>query len=570
VLAVLTGRGAAVVGITALLATASQYYSVFFLLLLAFAGVVALILRRDWRRFGGAVVAGAVVVVTMLINVAPNLIFQRTHGAALQALERSHGDTELYAFKLAQLVLPWSGHNIGILRRLRAAYDNGYPMISEHPALGGLAAAGLVAAFAVIAYLVLSRLRAGRGDDVVARPWFQNLIALSALTFFAFLLGSVGGISTFISFVTTVIRGWNRISIVMAIMCLGIIGLLIERGLVWLANRRRAPHRSVAPAWVSLVAAVLIGCIALIDQTPYDASTSLKAAQTSFLGDRAYFASLQKVFPDDATILQLPYIRFPEDSSPNGTLASSELVPFLHTTGIRWTAGGIKGRPIADWPDELEGHSPAQIAALAAAAGMTGILVDRDAYNDGGRALVTGLQALPEVRAVGDESSRWVAFDLRPLASQLRGEVSPSLLDATRRAVIEPVTPYPVPDFQLTTTPKPNPRELWASNKPDSALTLENPRSGTVDGVFSFTVSTVPAVAGPVQLTLPDGSHQTVRLTGGTGSVRLRLSLAPGQSQLRLAIPASGQTVQLGLSNILFTEDATQRFLDRTASAVAK
>jgi hypothetical protein len=61
-----------------------------------------------------------------------------------------------------------------------------------------------------------------------------------------------------------------------------------------------------------------------------------------------------------------------------------------------------------------------------------------------------------------------------------------------------------------------------------------------------------------------------VRLTGGTGSVRLRLSLAPGQSQLRVAIPASGQTVQLGLSNILFTEDATQRFLDRTASAVAK
>lgn len=584
VLGLLTGRGAAVVLIGALLGTASQYYSVFFLVLLVFAGVASLVVHRSWVRFLEAAASGVVVLLTLLVNLAPNLLFQHTHGAAIQALDRTRADTEIYAFKLAQLLLPWPGHQIGFLRHLRAIYDQSYPLVSEYPALGALAAAGLVAAFLVVAYLVVSRLRSDRTDragGVVEQRWFRDVVGLSFLVWVAFLFGTIGGLSTFVSFLTTMMRGWNRIAIMMAILCLGIIGLLIDRGIAWLVQRARtgstatgpaAPPRRAAAVGVPLVAALVIGCIAIVDQTPYNAAATLQQYKAAFLADQSYFASVQKAFSSDATILQLPYIRFPEDSAPDGALASGELVPFLQTTGIRWTAGGIKGRPGADWSGEIGKRTPEQIAALAAAAGMDGILIDKAAFDDGGNAIVTGLRAVPGARFVGAASGRWVTFDLSEEKSRLTAAVSASALRVVRTAVTRPVTPYPVPDFRFAATAQPNPVEQWQSGKPSAAFTLENPGTTAASGTLGLDVSTTPARSGAVEITLPDGTTAQVELKDGTGRLSVHTTVAAGISHVTVALVGAqpAQSVQLGLENILFTEDAVQQFLDSAVPAAAQ
>ncbi|HWL01047.1 MAG TPA: hypothetical protein VNQ52_01595, partial [Microbacteriaceae bacterium] len=74
--------------------------------------------------------------------------------------------------------------------------------------------------------------------------------------------------------------------------------------------------------------------------------------------------------------------RFPESHMPTGSNTNDVLIPYLHTESIAWTGGGIKGRAASDWTGELEMLPPSEIPAVAAAAGASGILLDRDATTE--------------------------------------------------------------------------------------------------------------------------------------------------------------------------------------------
>lgn len=569
---VLSGRGAAVFLILALIGTASQYYSLFFLILLAFAGVVTLIRRKNWRRFWGAAVAGVVTVVVLVINVLPGVIYGLIHGPSIDSLERGVSESEVYGLKLSQLLLPWDKHLIGPLRAFRTQYEQQYPLPSESPALGVIAACGLVAAFLILAYVVVA------WRSLAARPWaqerwFSTVTQLSSLLFVAFLFGTIGGLSTFVSFFTSAIRGWNRISIVMAILCLGVIGLLLDRAIRAIARsiaRRRPGRTGVVRAVVASLTAALLLLVAVVDQSPYDASSGLIRSQQDYAADHEFFSSLEKRIPDNGMVLQLPYIGFPEDSSPNGTLSSDELIPFLQTEHVRWTSGGIKGRPAADWPEQLEQYDPADLVTLAAASGMDGILVDSKAYSDHGQAMLAGLtKALGEQPVVSPGNLRWHYFDLAAVRARLDGAFSVDELRTVGREITNPTMPYVAPDFANTVTAD---GTLGAtSNRPSPQLTLENPGTTSTRGEFLITVSnntphgTATVDGGGVTATQPivptaDGS--------GEAQFRIPMSASAGRSYITVTSEIDGTPVPGLLTHIRFISDDVSAFLER-AHAVA-
>ncbi len=163
-------------GILALTGTAQSYYAVFFLVLLAFAGIVRLIRSGEWPRFWGAAIAGGVTAVVMLINMSPDIIYTALNGPNPAGFARGHIEAEIYALKLTQLLLPWPGHRIGILRSIREQYDAHYPLVSESPALGAAGALGLVALFLILGFMAATwggrRARTADRDAAVpgARP----------------------------------------------------------------------------------------------------------------------------------------------------------------------------------------------------------------------------------------------------------------------------------------------------------------------------------------------------------------------------------------------------------------
>jgi phosphoglycerol transferase len=349
-----------------LLGSASSYYSVFTILLLGAAGLGALILRR-WRSLLHAVIAAGLLVIVVLLNMLPDYLYRLQNGANVEAMTRTPVESELYSFKLAQLLLPAPGHVFEPFRYLREQYDLHYPLPSEGPALGLVGAAGLIAVFVIIALLLV---RAARGLPVRDELW-AGLAALSLPALVAFLFGSVGGLSTLVSFVTTSIRAWNRLSILILGLVLAVAALLIARALSRLAGRRLTVVTAIVAAGLLVVG--------IWDQVPVRDTSRQAAEAGEFASDQALVDQLEQALPAGSAILQVPYIPFPESEPVNGALDTDQLRPFLHSTSLRWSAGGIKGRPDMERIKDAASADPTALTPRAVDLGYSGILLDTKA-----------------------------------------------------------------------------------------------------------------------------------------------------------------------------------------------
>jgi hypothetical protein len=486
----------------ALLGTASSYYSIFTLMLLTVGGVATLLHGWRWRSLLGIVAAQVILMIVMVVNMLPNMVYQLRHGANLAALQRSPNLTETHALKLSQLLLPVPYHRIHALANLRLGYDRTFPLPSESPVLG------LVAALGFVFLLGLTLLRvAGRTDD--PPPHVVALRALSTLATAGFLIGTVGGLSTlFALFVTDTLRGWDRIVIFLALFSLAAVGLLLDRTVVRLRPTLRRP--------VALLLAVAIGSIGLLDQVPPVYPSGRAAVLTAWDSDETFAQRVQHVLPRGAMVLQLPYVPFPEDRV-NGTTDSDPLRMYLHSDMLKWSNGGIKGRPTADWEDQVQQLSPDRIAAVTAAIGFSAAVVDTYGYVDAGTAMEEGLRRAVGPAAFTSPDSRFVYFGFGEELARLRGRHTPTELDVLREHALFHPAAYVV--------------SLLSSHP---SVALDNPlsRPQSVEVTLDLMSKDRPKV---VEVTWPDKLVDRVSLVDEQRVVTRELSLPPGRSWVRLS-----------------------------------
>jgi phosphoglycerol transferase len=411
------GRGLQTVVLVVLIGSTDTYFAIFVLIMVATGGLIGIFRDRAWPRFGGAALAGILVVVVMLANMADDYFYSVEHGPNPGAFQRMPEHTEYFSFKLAQLLLPWSGHQITGLAAFRQQYDAGYPLVSEQPALGFIPAVG----FLILLGVLIHRAITTRRSPVLGerRRTFGLLAVLSLI---AFLFGVVGGLGTFVSLFSDVLRSWNRILVVIALLGLTAVALSIDAGFErWV--RTAEPTRGIQAALGAVTIAALL-VLGFVDQTP--GSNDHVPTNARFLAYDAYFGRIQASLEPGDWVVQLPYQEFPEAHTATGSDANDVLIPYLHTTGIGWTGGGLRGRPESDWTEVLQGMPSEEIPAVAAAAGASGILIDRVASTDAqlgdwvpaftaalgdpltsdlGRYLYWSLDAVPpaEVAAVGPD-----------------------------------------------------------------------------------------------------------------------------------------------------------------------
>jgi hypothetical protein len=544
-----------------LTATADTYYCVFFFILLVFAGFARLIRTGNWKRFWGFVVASAITLVATLVNSLPSIFYALVNGQDTAALDRGHADTEIYALKLSQLILPWAGSRIPILAKLRALYDKDYPLPSEMPALGAVAALGFIAALLIVAYIVSTGGRLRRMSDPTAER-FGLLTQLASLVLVAFLFATVGGLSTIISFVTSDLRGWNRMAIYISMLGLAIVGLLLDALIGWI--RRKAHARVTLQAVIAAAVAVVVLVVGYIDQTPANYSASYPSTIAAFNADATWLKRIDAVMPAGAEVLQLPYLPFPEGQSPNGVLSSDALIPFLHTTDIRWSAGGIKGRPRADWPASIEEYSPAQIAELAAAANFSGIYIDRQAMTTlQSRTLESGLEKYLGTKPMVSASKRYTFFDIRPLLKSLKSAHSAADLHRVEQAVVNPVEIAASGDFTMTQGAS---GEMVAQAKtPTATLDFTNARGVSISATLSMTImlqQPVPSDA-VVRIALPGGSTKSVTVHNGRATVSIPLVVTPGDTTATISSTSApgAKPALVVLQQLMLTESTISKFL---------
>jgi hypothetical protein len=414
-------------------------------------------------------------------------------------------------------------------------------------ALGPIAAAGLVA-------LLIAALATLVGRSATAGPPVVRHAA--AATLMAFLLGTVGGISTVIALlVTPQLRAWNRISIFIAFFAF--LAVAVALGAL---GRRLGTHPLGQAGFAAVLVVVLV--FGLWNQVTYNhvPPYELKGA---YLEDRRFVREIEGRLPPGAAVFQLPYVPFPEGRRLIDLYENDLLRGYLHSEHLRWSAGAMEGRP-EDWADDLADLPIATVLDAAAAAGFSGLLADRYGYTDRAAALESEVRGRLGSEPLVSGYRRHSFFDLTGHRTRLEATHSPKELAAFRRAVLQPLRLERSGFIPLERS-----RRVWAAwaDEANAELRIVNEADTPRRAEFSAVLDRVGGMPAEVVVTFPGAAPVTYRTPA---DVRRELMLPPGETIVRFSTSAPGVAASRAnnfrphhfrLANLSVTDAAFRPFL---------
>ena len=375
--------------------------------------------------------------------------------------------------------------------------------------------------------VVLAAFFAALGAGYVGRA--RLMVDAGLATGMAFLFGTTGAGGTLFGFyVSSQLRGWNRISIFIAFFAaIGLAALL-----AWLLERGVSRRGQV----LGVVALALVLFTGYKDQTRLGFRPTYEANLATWRSDSRFVSGVEARLPGNAAILQYPQQSFPEFGQLFKIADYDELKGYIHSDRLRWSYGAIKGRMPDDWVSHTKDLSLEQQLAAAVAAGFRGAVVDTFGYEDGGADFLGRLR-----RAIGapadlvSEDGRLVFFDLTPLARRAAA-VAPATREQAAQALIRPVAVEYGTGFYGA---EQNAEDTWHWGLQKATIELGNEARVARRLTLRFKLRTPGTTTQQVVLRLPGGQRETVAVRAGRAApVRLSLVVAPGDQQLTLTTDA--------------------------------
>ena len=502
--AYLSSRTLTTLALCAVVASTGIYYAVFTLMLLAAAIVLALVARVGRAAVVGGIASAVLITGIVLVHLAPSVAYRSENGPNL-ATRRPTAESELLALKFTDLVLPAEDGGLGPLSRLKAQYLSTTPIRSEGgQTLGLVAAAGFLWLLAVALLGLVGRNRAGP-------PLLRHA---SAAALVAFLIATVGGISVLVAQVLTAqIRGWNRMSIVIAFFAFLAVALALER----LAGRRVLYAAGLAGVALVGLYAQTVGS----PVPPYELAGSWKQ-------DRAFVREIESRLPERAAVFVLPYVAFPETGQIVDLNDNDLLRGYVHSSDLRWSFGAMKGRP-ADWQEELSVLPTPTVLAGAAAAGFSGVYIDRFGYGDRAAGLEAEIATLLGAQPLISASGRHSFFALPKRRLEERGAQA---VAALREAVLRPLELVPTGFLPLLRS---GPFTIAWAHSPAAELRIVNPSALPRKVQFEAIVDRIGGGPAEVSVVYPGEAPLTVQ---SPAPLAKELVLQPGENILRFSTTA--------------------------------
>lgn len=489
----------------------NTYYMFFWLQLIGWAVVV------QWfrgRRVENFVVAGAAIAAALAVFWLVNLDYWRAGPAneSMPLLQRNYGGTERYALKPLEMIVPPANHRVGLMAFLGQRYSRWSEWRGEEflPYLGVVGCVAMV----WLAAVSLPRLLRGRRlpGQALSAGW---------LTAFA----TVGGVTNLLAFFTGLFlfRATNRIVVFIAAVLLVFLVVRLSRLTAgW-------------PAWRRWVVALLLLTVGLLDQLPRETAPSLAARIAQRVeSDRYLGGVLEKELGAGATIFQLPVLGFPEVVPPWKLSDYEHFRPYLATSTLRFSYGVPKFRARGRWQTDMEALGPLELVRRLESFGFAALYFNRDAFEDGGEALLGLLRQAGYSRQWQGRSGTQVVVALNP--SPLAGQPEAITLTPGRgwqNRRIEGVRWTSQPSMLLYFNPHPDRRAARV------ALGLEVPFAQSVSlwlgktlllrkelspGLHEIVIEEVQLRSGANSFRLEGGVAQRSAAGGGYRSLGLRTS----------------------------------------------
>jgi hypothetical protein len=496
------------------------YYSAFTLLLLAVTLVVRLVATRDRRSAARAALLLITIGAVSLAAVVSVAAGQDKSTFVTTPGERSFWESEVYAGKLMDLILPWIHHRVDALQYLTVAYNSQTTPTLEEPALGVIALSGVVALM-VIMLSTLVPLR--------VKPVHPELGMLGVLTLVAISFYSIGGLGSFVAlFVTPQIRTWSRLVIFIALFGLLAVGH-------WVTVIRRK-HRTLG-----LLAAVALLLIGVLDQTNPALAPQYKDLRIEVADLSAFDHRIEARVTPGCSVFQLPIAPYPDNTPIHDMAGYAHFRPYLASSSLRWSYGAFDGTSLADWQFALPQKSTTALLDDLAGAGFCAVEVDQDGFADRGAKLDSQLTTLLGAPISTTHDNRLLAWDLSPARESLTARVGAEQVKAIGYLTLHPVVVYSDHGAYAIEQDRGKPFQ-WTGPSPE--IDVHNFGRSTIKGVL-LTFSLAAPDSAPRRFTvhLPDGRTQEVDVKGGIAQeVQVLVNASPGPNAVNITSNGLGKT----------------------------
>ena len=533
-----------VAGVLVMVLTAGSgiYYAFFTAYFVCTAALYAIFRGRSWRI---ALVAGPLLVVLLLVgilNVVPSVRYWQQHGST-PVVRRSVAESTFYGFRIASALLPIPHHRVPELAGMRRSFGNQMAPVLGHDdvasSFGFLMSAGFLGLLVIPA---VPRISARFRD---------TLLASSYLTYAGLLLATTGGFGQlFAFFVTPDIRCWERIVPFLAFFASAAVAIAMDvvRGIV---RTRRARVAFVAGA-------VALGVLAVADQTSSQLVPDYAAAIEEAQSDRDFFGGMERALPAGSMVFQLPYVPFPEHP-PQHRLSDYDLLrPYLSTTSLRWSYGGVRTRFGDAWTKSVARLPVTELADALVFAGFRGVLVDRYGYTDGGAELDQALRPITGPAVSQSRNGRHAWYDLRDHAAHVRSAIDDGEWQRRAQQLMRPFyLEWQRGFYALEAGPQGNHR--WSDA--ESVLAIDNPRRQPAAVRLAGRVCSGSPVPAAFRMTSPVFEYAK-RVSSRCLDVDIAATIPPGRTIVqfstrapRVRAPRDDRSLYFALHDFRFTVD---------------
>jgi hypothetical protein len=500
------------------------YYSAFTLLLLA----VVLLVRLAATRNRGSVARAALLLVAIgtvsLAAVVSVAAGQDKSTLVSTPGQRGFWESERFAGKFMDLILPWIHHRADSLQYLTVAYNSSTTPTSEEPALGLIALAGVV----TLIVIMLSTVIPQRIKPVHAELGILGVLTVVAISFF-----SIGGLGSFVAlFVTSQIRTWSRLFIVIALL-----GFLAVGHWVTVVSRR---NRIVG---VLTVGALLV--IGVLDQTSPAMAPHYNDMRNEVADLTTFSHRIEARVGHGCSVFQLPVVPYPENPPVHDMADYAHFRPYLTSRSLRWSYGAFRGTTLADWQLALPQASTSASGLVddLVAAGFCAVEVDRAGFADRAVTLEAGLRSRLGSPISSTRDGRLLAWDLAPARAALTAQFGAEQVKATGDLVLHPLVVYTDRGAYDVEHDNRTPYQ-WTGPSPE--IDVHNFGRTAIDNVrLTFSLAAPDSMPREFTLRLPNGNTRVIDVNSGrTQQVQVVLNATPGTNAV--IITASGSGVSIG------------------------
>lgn len=388
--------------IAVLIASTGLYYAFFaviFMLLVGFAGFVY---KKNISNLFSSLFLILVIVIVALTILSPSFIYKWRHGANKEVAVRSWVESEVYALKITQLVLPVVGHRIDFLARAKSLYNQKAPLINENDT----ATLGLIGSVGFVFLLAWVLFRKSLMPNLFSKEHIDYLNSLSIINISSVLIAVIGGFGTlFAGTISPQLRAYNRISVYIGIFSIFAIAILID-------SLFKKYSRSIVSRSVFVVAIALLLVMGILDQTTNYMVPAYTAIKDKFNNDRKFIKKIEETLPEGSMVYQLPFVPFPEHPPVGKMVDYSHFRAYLHSDKLRWSYGAMKGRPGGLWHSKIASKPTAKIIETLSIAGFKGIYVDRFGYDKNGANIEKELSRILKVKPIVSNNNRLSFFSM--------------------------------------------------------------------------------------------------------------------------------------------------------------